>query len=140
MPNPGAPVYGLVETYLGFGMVAGFAESYAERGRLIAELIREALAGGLPAPGRAMLTSPSRCVADARELQRWSLDERRLPDGCEILFANHSYWREHWWQILTALAIIVGQSLLIATHVRPAPEESRSRGRVRGSAFRRWRT
>ena len=129
----GAPVYGLVETYLGFGMVAGFAESYAERGRLIAELIREALAGGLPAPGRAMLTSPSRCVADARELRRWSLDERRLPDGCEILFANHSYWREHWWQILTALAIIVGQSLLIATmfaqrrRSRAAEAESRKR-------------
>ena len=84
----GAPVYGVVETYLGFGMVAGIAESYAERGRLIAELIHESLAGGSPASDRALLTAPNRCIADARALQRWSLDERRLPNGCEIRFAT----------------------------------------------------
>ncbi len=76
---------------------------------------------------------PTRCVADARALQRWSLDERRLPDGCEIRFANHTFWREHWWQILAALAVIVGQSLLIATlfaqrrRSRVAEAESRKR-------------
>ena len=129
----GAPVYGIVETYLGFGMVAGFAESYAERGRLIAKLIRQSLAGGLPAADGAVLVAPSRCVADARALQRWSLDERRLPEGCEIRFANHTFWREHWWQILAALAVIVGQSLLIATmfaqrrRSRVAEAESRKR-------------
>ncbi len=129
----GAPVYGVVETYLGLGMVAGVAESYAERGRLIAELIRESLAGGLPASDRALVTAPSRCVADARALERWSLDERRLPGGCEIRFANHTFWREHWWQILAALIVIVGQSLLIATmfeqrrRSRVAEAESRKR-------------
>ena len=87
----GAPVYGIVETYLGFGMVAGIAESYAERGRLIAAA-RPGVAGRQipPASDRVLLTVPSRCVADARALQRWSLDERRLPDGCEIRFADHA--------------------------------------------------
>ena len=129
----GAPLYGIVETYLGFGMVAGFAESYAGRGRLIAELVRESLAGGLPAPGQALVNSPSSCVADARALRRWSLDEGRLPEGCEIRFVEHGYLREHWWQILVALAIILGQSLLIAALVaqrrksRVAEAESRKR-------------
>ena len=131
--SSGAPVYGIVETYLGFGMVAGVAESYAEHGRLIADLIRESLAGGSAAPDRPLLTSPSRCVADARMLQRWSLDERRLPDGCDIRFTNHALWREYWWQILVALAVIVAQSLLIATLItqrrrsRFAEAESRKR-------------
>ena len=109
----GAPVYGIVETYLGFGMVAGIAESYTERGRLIAELIHQSLAGGSPAADRALLVAPSRCVADARALQRWSLDERRLPNGCDIRFANVPVWREYWWQIALTLAVIVGQTLLI---------------------------
>ncbi len=80
-----------------------------------------------------MLVAPSRCVADARALQRWSLDERRLPEGCEIRFANNTFWREHWWQVLAALAVIVGQSLLIATmfaqrrRSRLAEAESRKR-------------
>ena len=94
-----APVYGIVETYLGFGMAAGIAESYEEHGRLVGQLIREALAGGSPAPDRVVLNVPNRCVADARALQRWSLDQARLPDGCEIRFAEPSFWREHLWQI-----------------------------------------
>ncbi len=128
-----APVYGMSESYAGFGMVAGLGESYEEHGKLVGQLIREALAGRSPAANGVMFNVPSRCVADARALQRWSLDARRLPEGCEIRFANHSYWREHWWQILTALAIIVGQSLLIATlfaqrrRSRVAEAESRKR-------------
>jgi signal transduction histidine kinase len=118
-------VYGIVDTYVGFGMVAGFAESYAERGRLIATLIRQSLAAASPAASPAVLVSPSRCVADAHALQRWSLDEQRLPDGCEIRFANNTFWHEHWWQVLVALALIIGQSLLIATMFA-----QRSRGRV----------
>ena len=86
-----APLYGMVETYLGFGMAAGMAESYEEHGKLVGQLIREALAGRSPAPEGVLLNVPIRCVADARALQRWSLDERRLPEGCEIRFANHRY-------------------------------------------------
>ena len=108
-----APVYGVVETYLGFGMVAGFAESYVERGRLIAELIHESLADGLPASDRALLTAPNRCIADARALRRWSLDARRLPSDCDIRFVDIPLWRQYWWQIAVTLAVICGQALLI---------------------------
>ena len=128
-----APIYGVVETYIGFGMAAGIAESYVDHGKLIAQRIGEALAGRPVSPDSVALSVPSRCIADARALQRWSLDERRLPEGCDIRFANSSYWREHWWQIVIALAIIVGQSLLIATLIaqkrrsRVAEAESRKR-------------
>ena len=108
-----APVYGIVETYIGFGMAAGNAESYEEHGKLIGQHVWEALAGMPPAPDRVMLNVPSRCIADARALQRWSLDERRLPNGCEIRFANVPLWRQYWWQIAVTLAVIVGQTLLI---------------------------
>ena len=110
-----APVYGIVETYLGFGMAAGLAESYEEHGRLVGQLIREPLAGGSPAPDRVVLKVPNRCVADARALQRWSLDAARLPDGCEIRFAPHSLWREYLWQIVLTLAVVAVQTFLIAT-------------------------
>lgn len=109
-----APVYSVAETYVGFGMVAGSMESYADKGRLIGEQVHAALADGRADPSRALLEAPSRCIADARLLKRWSLDERRLPQGCEIRFADHSYLREHLWQILAGLAVIVGQSFLIA--------------------------
>jgi C4-dicarboxylate-specific signal transduction histidine kinase len=60
-----------------------------------------------------VLAAPNRCVADARALQRWSLDERRLPSGCEIRFKDVPIWRQYWWQIGLTLAIVAGQAMLI---------------------------
>ena len=108
-----APVYGLFETYVGFGIAAGNTEFYEDRGRFVGQLVRDAIAGGPPGPGRAVSSVPSRCVADARALQRWSLDVRRLPEGCDIRFADHSYWREHFWQLVAILAVVLAQALLI---------------------------
>ena len=108
-----APVYGLFETYVGFGIAAGNAEFYEDRGRLVGQLVRDAIAGRPPVPGRAVSSVPSRCVADARALRRWSLDVRRLPEGCDIRFADHPYWREHFWQLVAILPVIVAQALLI---------------------------
>jgi signal transduction histidine kinase len=109
-----APVYGVFESFVGLGAAAGSVESFEETGRLIAEQVRAALAGGPPEPGRAVLEVPSRCIADARALRRWSLDERRLPEGCEIRFADHPLWRQYLWQIAAVFAVIVAQGLLIA--------------------------
>ncbi len=108
-----APVYGAAETYIGFGAAAGNMESYEARGRLVGEQVLAALRGGPPDPSRVLLETPTRCIADARALQRWSLDERRLPGGCEIRFADPPFWRRYWWQILVTLAIIAGQAVLI---------------------------
>ena len=126
-----APIYGLFETYVGSGVAAGSMEFYADRGRLVAQLVRDTAEGKPPA--QAISSVPSRCVADARALKRWSLDERRLPDGCEIRFVERPAWRQYLWQIMLALALLVGQSLLIIALVaqrrrrRIAEAESQAR-------------
>ncbi len=40
-----APVYGMYETYVGYGVAAGSMEFYEDRGRLVGQLVRETLAG-----------------------------------------------------------------------------------------------
>jgi signal transduction histidine kinase len=128
-----APVYGVAETYIGFGAAAGSVESYADRGRLVAEQVRAAISGSAIDPSRVLLETPSRCIADERALQRWSLDVRRLPGGCEIRFADRPFWREYFWQIVAAVGVIGGQALLIAGLLvqrrrrRTAEAESRQR-------------
>ena len=110
-----APVYGLFETYVGFGIAAGNMEFYEDRGRLVGQLVRDALAGRPPTSGHAVSSVPSRCVADARALQRWSLDEGRLAKGCDIrFFTDRPLWRQYWWQLVVALVIIAAQAMLIA--------------------------
>ena len=106
-----APIYGLFETYVGTGVAAGSMEFYEDRGRLVGQLVREVVAGRSPTP--AVSSVPSRCVADARALQRWSLDERHLPSGCDVRFVDRPLWRQYLWQMALALAILIGQSLLI---------------------------
>jgi signal transduction histidine kinase len=108
-----APVFGYYETYLGSGVAAGQMESYEDEGRLLAEQVLAALAGAHSDPSRALLKAPNRCMADARALQRWSLDERRLPERCDVRFAERSLWRQYGWQIAVALAIIAGEMALI---------------------------
>jgi len=108
-----APVYGAVETLIGLGAVAGSVASYASRGRLIAEQVRRALADEPLDPSRTVLAAPNRCVADARALQRWSLDAGRLPDDCDIRFANVPIWRQYWWAVALALLIFAAEATLI---------------------------
>src|SRR5207247_385700 len=88
-----APVYGLVETFVGLGIVGGVVQSYQDQGRLLAEQIRQ-VATGVP-PAAAVVAVPDRCVTDANALRRWSLSESRVPDSCEVRFAAQPFWREY---------------------------------------------
>jgi signal transduction histidine kinase len=106
-----APIYGLFETYVGNGVAAGSMEFYEDRGRVVGQLVRDTLAGKTPA--QAVSSVPSRCVADARALRRWGLNEARLPDGCDVRFAERPLWRDYLWQIGLALTILAVQSVLI---------------------------
>ena len=106
-----APVYGLAETFVGLGIVGGIVESYRDQGRLVAERIRQVAEGKSPAP---ILTSPpARCITDAGAIRRWSLDEGRLPEGCEIRFAELPFWREYPLQTFGALAVVLFEGALI---------------------------
>jgi signal transduction histidine kinase len=108
-----APVYGLYETYVGqYGIAAGAVDSYADRGRIVAGLVLQMAAGASPTP--APVAVPSRCIADAGALRRWSLDEGQLPEGCEIRFAERPFWREYPWQTFGALAVVLFEGALIA--------------------------
>ena len=100
-----APVYGLSETYMGLGTVGGVVESYDDRGRLVAERVRQIVAGMSPVP--ALADVPYRCVTDAGALRRRSLDDGKLPEGCDIRFAQRPFWREYPLRTLGALAVVL---------------------------------
>ncbi|MHB8267232.1 sensor histidine kinase [Bradyrhizobium sp.] len=51
---------------------------------------------------------------DWRELQRWNISERRLPEGSEILFREPTVWQRYSWQIALITGIMLLQAGLIA--------------------------
>jgi signal transduction histidine kinase len=109
------PVFGIFETYLDEGIVAGAIASFEAQGRRAGELVARVLDGERPvALGVQPPVSPG-CIADWQQLRRWGIDERLLPEGCEVRFRQLSAWDRYRWQILGALAIILAQAALIAS-------------------------
>ena len=89
-----APVFGIVDTQLGHGIVGGFVVSFEEQGKIVGRDALEILAGK-PPQDIPIVHGPSLYQFDWRELQRWKLDESRLPAGSTVLFRRPTLWEQH---------------------------------------------
>src|SRR5262249_5177361 len=109
--SAGVPVYGPAETYVGSGIVGGSVVSFSGQGVRAAELAVRVLNGdrSLPRDDRGA----NAYVFDWRQLQRWGLDETRLPPGSEIRYKQLSAWDLHKWPVLGGIAVLALQAVLI---------------------------
>ena len=108
-----APVYGVLDSYLGQGIVGGAFPSFESHGRLAGELALRVLSGE-KSENIAVQPSPLPVAnVDWRELRRWGIDAKRLPPGSIVQFRQLSFWEQYRWYIIAALAIIAVQAVLI---------------------------
>ena len=107
-----APVFGIADTYLGHGIVGGFVVSAEEQGKILARDAREIL-GGKPPQDIPIVHGPNLYLFDGRELQRWKLDENRLPAGSIVLFRQQTLWEKYGRALLIGLLVLASLSLLI---------------------------
>ena len=107
-----SPVFGMSDTYLGRGIVGGSVVSFEEQGKIAARDVIGIL-GGKPPRDIPIVHAPSIYLFDWRELQRWKLDESKLPAGSAILFREPSVWQQYKRTLLIGLLIIVSLGLLI---------------------------
>jgi hypothetical protein len=86
------PVFGLFDSYLGYGIVGGHQISFAAQGRKAAELALRILAGESPGaiPVTAADTHPYEF--DWRELKRWGIPDAALPPGSTLINKEFSVW------------------------------------------------
>ena len=106
-----APVFGIADTYLGHGIVGGFVVSAEEQGKTLGRDAREILAGKSP-QDIPIVHGPSLYLFDWRQLQRWKLDQRRLPAGSTVLFRQPTLWEQHGQTLFIGLLVLVTLSLL----------------------------
>ena len=108
-----APVYVFVDQYVGRGAVGGHVYSVDKHGRHAAELGLRILRGETPASIPVTELTTNADMFDARQLERWKIDEQRLPLDSTVLFQGLSTWARYRWYIVAGVTLLVVQAALI---------------------------
>ncbi len=108
-----APVFGLYDSYMGYGIVGGRLVSWEQLGREAAAIALRIMGGESPASipfggEEAYITA-----FDWRELKRWNIPETVVPAGAEIRYRVPSLWEDHRGTILGGISFIIVETLLI---------------------------
>ena len=112
-PASRVPIYGLYDTYLGNGIVGGSMVTFEEIGRKAARLGIRILAGEAAQTAAKSESHQATPMFAWRELQRWNIDEKRLPPGSVVRFREATYWERHHRFIIGAVTLCALQALLI---------------------------
>ncbi len=100
-----APVFGILDSYLGKGIVGGSLLSAEEEGKRSADIAVRILKGESPVdiyPVKAVNHS----MFDWRQMQRWGISEKRLPPGSILGFKTPSPWKVYRNYIIVAILLI----------------------------------
>jgi signal transduction histidine kinase len=109
-----APIFGIYESELGKGVVGGPYTSQRRAGTSIASVTLRALSGPPDSGPQVDIAAFESPVYDWRELERWHIEQGRLPPGSEIRFRPPSIWQEHRIAVIATSGALVFQALLIA--------------------------
>jgi PAS domain S-box-containing protein len=131
-----APVFGLYETQLGFGIVGGRLVSFEQQGREAAALALRIMGGESPASipfgGEQAYVN----VYDWGELKRWGISEEGLLPGSTVKFKPPSIWEEHKGPIFGGLFFIIIETLLIIALFVNLHKRRRAEAEIAASALR----
>jgi PAS domain S-box-containing protein len=112
-----APVFGLFDSYMGFGIVGGPLISFEGAGKTAADLALRVMAGESPGDVPFAGQDTYAYVYDWRELKRWGIPETSLPRGSTLLYKEFSLWEAYKWHIMGILAFCLVESFLIVVLV-----------------------
>jgi signal transduction histidine kinase/ABC-type uncharacterized transport system substrate-binding protein len=107
------PVFGLYDTLLGAGIVGGNLGRVEEQGQHAGAIAARVLRGERPADIPISGTEMNRPMFDWRQLRRWGISERELPEGSLVRYRERTVWEKYWGYIMAFAAAIGMQTVLI---------------------------
>jgi PAS domain S-box-containing protein len=107
-----APVFVMDDVDLRAGTVGGDLVNWADDGRIAAEMAARVLNGEKP-QDIPVITSNHAYMFDWRALKRWGMNEKNLPPGSIVLNRQPTVWESYKWYIISGIALILLESLLI---------------------------
>ena len=102
------------ETFIGIGAAGGFVTSAKMLGQNTAEKVVRILKGEAASNIPVTIEKSPKPIFDSRELKRWGISERALPNDSEIRFRELSVWDRYRWRISAIGSLIVLLCLIIA--------------------------
>ena len=108
-----APLFALQSPLFGYGIVGGHLISINDLASNTANSAIRILNGAPASSVSVPPQLPGQPIFDARELQRWHIDESRLPAGSEVRHRRPSLWSEYRTMVLVGAGAIAIQALLI---------------------------
>ncbi len=108
-----APVFGIYDTYMGYGIVGGRLVSFEQQGREAAALALRILGSESPASIPFAGDQAYASLYDWRELKRWNIPGTAVPPGSEILYRQLSFWEKYKWELTGVAAVIMLETTLI---------------------------
>ena len=97
------PVFGLYDTLLDRGIVGGCLAPVEEQGRLAGQIAARILRGESPSDIPFVGLEMNRYTFDHRQLRRWGIRERDLPEGSQVLFREPGIWRQYGAYLATGI-------------------------------------
>ena len=109
------PVFTPLGLALGRGVVGGSILEFEDIGRDAGMVASRLIRGATPPPAPVPSYARSAPRFDGRQLARWHLDERRLPEDSQVIFRQPTLWQEYGWHVVSAVGLIGAQAALIVT-------------------------
>jgi len=134
-----APVYGPSDTYLGRGVVGGYMDSFELMGASAADLALEILGGRNPASIDPQVSANRKFLVDARQMARWQLSEKNLPQDTVVSFKRPTLWEEHRDLVLATIFVILLQAIMITALLVQMFARRRAENSLKESE-ERWRS
>jgi signal transduction histidine kinase/ABC-type uncharacterized transport system substrate-binding protein len=124
------PIYSSLDTNIGKGVVGGMMRSNVADAARLGEMTLRILEGASPQsiPVEAAQVRP---VFDWRQLQRWGIDESRLPPGSDIRLRVPGAWELYGSYITATVVVVMAQLLLIAGLLRQRARLRRADNTIR---------
>jgi PAS domain S-box-containing protein len=133
------PTFGVLDSYLGYGIVGGRLLSFEAQGKKAADLAMRIFSGEAPQDIPFAEYDTTSYMFDWHELDRWGISEKSLPAGSTVKFKTPTVWDEHWGFIVTILVVLCLESALIVTLIKSLRTSRRMREDLNASE-QRYRT
>lgn len=109
-----APINSIFEHQLGLGILGGRLYQGDRIGREAAAMAIRILDGEPASSLEPVLVERLAPRYDWRELQRWRIDEKKLPQGSAVLFRSPTAWQQYRGWIVLGASICIAQAVLIS--------------------------